>query len=119
MEGREEESGDGSEAEAHPPHLQRAHLGQGTRTNIYDGVLSVCGTAGPDDEAEYFSTEQNNNSREIHVVLKVLDPVHRDIALVSPHPPPGLGRGRWRWVGAGGPQSHCLAAWGDRMLSWR
>ncbi|XP_009277084.1 PREDICTED: non-receptor tyrosine-protein kinase TYK2-like, partial [Aptenodytes forsteri] len=35
---------------------QRAHLGQGTRTNIYDGVLNVCGTAGADDEAEYFST---------------------------------------------------------------
>ncbi|KAK2510431.1 hypothetical protein Q9233_017749, partial [Columba guinea] len=59
----------------------RAHLGQGTRTNIYDGVLSVCGGAGADDEAEYFSTEQNNNSREMHVVLKVLDPSHRDIAL--------------------------------------
>ncbi|NWR59948.1 TYK2 kinase, partial [Bucorvus abyssinicus] len=70
-----------TQAEDPPPHLQRAHLGQGTRTNIYDGVLSVCGAAGPDDEAEYFSTEQNNNSREIHVVLKVLDPVHRDIAL--------------------------------------
>uniref|UniRef100_A0A8C0FG22 Tyrosine-protein kinase n=1 Tax=Bubo bubo TaxID=30461 RepID=A0A8C0FG22_BUBBB len=60
---------------------QRAHLGQGTRTNIYDGLLNVCGTAGADDEAEYFSTEQNNNSREMHVVLKVLDPSHRDIAL--------------------------------------
>ncbi|XP_019476750.1 non-receptor tyrosine-protein kinase TYK2 [Meleagris gallopavo] len=61
---------------------QRAHLGQGTRTNIYDGVLNVRGAAGP-DEAEYFSTEQNNNSdgREMHVVLKVLDPTHRDIAL--------------------------------------
>uniref|UniRef100_A0A8U7P2U0 Tyrosine-protein kinase n=1 Tax=Corvus moneduloides TaxID=1196302 RepID=A0A8U7P2U0_CORMO len=64
---------------------QRAHLGQGTHTNIYDGVLSVCGNfgnSGNDDEAEYFSTEQNNNnSRELHVVLKVLDPSHRDIAL--------------------------------------
>lgn len=63
---------------------QRAHLGQGTRTNIYDGVLNVRGAAGPDaDEAEYFSTEQNNNSdgREMRVVLKVLDPTHRDIAL--------------------------------------
>ncbi|XP_050780769.1 non-receptor tyrosine-protein kinase TYK2 isoform X3 [Gopherus flavomarginatus] len=60
---------------------QRAHLGQGTRTNIYEGVLHVCGAAGGDDEAEYFSTEQNNNSREMHVVLKVLDPSHRDIAL--------------------------------------
>ncbi|NXY79614.1 TYK2 kinase, partial [Glareola pratincola] len=60
---------------------QRAHLGQGTRTNIYDGVLTVCGAGGAEDEAEYFSTEQNNNSREMHVVLKVLDPSHRDIAL--------------------------------------
>ncbi|NXV55717.1 TYK2 kinase, partial [Molothrus ater] len=60
---------------------QRAHLGQGTRTNIYDGVLSVCGSSGNDDEAEYFCTEQNNNGREMHVVLKVLDPSHRDIAL--------------------------------------
>ncbi|XP_077185895.1 non-receptor tyrosine-protein kinase TYK2 [Paroedura picta] len=60
---------------------QRAHLGQGTRTNIYDGVLRVCGGAGGDDEAEYFSTEQNNNSREMRVVLKMLDPSHRDIAL--------------------------------------
>ncbi|NXI73649.1 TYK2 kinase, partial [Anseranas semipalmata] len=58
-----------------------SHLGQGTRTNIYDGVLNICGAAGADDEAEYFSTEQNNNSREMHVVLKVLDPSHRDIAL--------------------------------------
>ncbi|NWR25603.1 TYK2 kinase, partial [Emberiza fucata] len=63
---------------------QRAHLGQGTRTNIYDGVLSVCGSSGNDDEAEYFCTEQNNNGREMRVVLKVLDPSHRDIALVSP-----------------------------------
>ncbi|XP_014818179.1 PREDICTED: non-receptor tyrosine-protein kinase TYK2-like, partial [Calidris pugnax] len=68
---------------------QRAHLGQGTRTNIYEGVLTVCGSGGAEDEAEYFSTEQNNNSREMHVVLKVLDPSHRDIALVS-HP-----KGRW------------------------
>ncbi|NXY00239.1 TYK2 kinase, partial [Centropus bengalensis] len=60
---------------------QRAHLGHGTRTNIYDGVLSVCGASGATDEAEYFSTEPNNNSREMHVVLKVLDPSHRDIAL--------------------------------------
>lgn len=75
-----------------PRFSQRAHLGQGTRTNIYDGVLSVCGNSGNDDEAEYFSTEQNNNnSRELHVVLKVLDPSHRDIALVSP----SRDLGRW------------------------
>ncbi|NWH74971.1 TYK2 kinase, partial [Piaya cayana] len=56
---------------------QRAHLGHGTRTNIYDGVLSVCGASGD----EYFSAEPNNNSRELRVVLKVLDPSHRDVAL--------------------------------------
>ncbi|XP_059688972.1 non-receptor tyrosine-protein kinase TYK2 isoform X3 [Gavia stellata] len=61
--------------------IRKNEITQGTRTNIYDGVLNVCGTAGADDEAEYFSTEQNNNSREMHVVLKVLDPSHRDIAL--------------------------------------
>uniref|UniRef100_A0A8C6YJ13 Tyrosine-protein kinase n=1 Tax=Naja naja TaxID=35670 RepID=A0A8C6YJ13_NAJNA len=59
---------------------QVTHLGQGTRTNIYDGVLHVCSGMNNDDEAEY-STEQNNNSREMHVVLKMLDPSHRDIAL--------------------------------------
>ncbi|KAL7988298.1 hypothetical protein Chor_007217 [Crotalus horridus] len=48
---------------------QRAHLGQGTRTNIYDGVLHVCSGINGDDEAEYFSTEQNNNSREMHVAF--------------------------------------------------
>ncbi|XP_061300111.1 non-receptor tyrosine-protein kinase TYK2 [Pezoporus flaviventris] len=58
---------------------QRAHLGQGTRTNIYDGVLSVRGAG--EDEAEHFPTEPNNNGRELHVVLKVLDPSHRDISL--------------------------------------
>lgn len=63
-------------------------------------MLNVCGTAGADDEAEYFSTEQNNNSREMHVVLKVLDPSHRDIALVSPTTP-GLGKGRWDRAGNG------------------
>ncbi|NWZ88482.1 TYK2 kinase, partial [Poecile atricapillus] len=62
---------------------QRSHLGQGTRTNIYEGILSVCGNSGNDEED--FSAEQNNNNgREMRVVLKVLDPSHRDIALVSP-----------------------------------
>ncbi|XP_015263084.1 PREDICTED: non-receptor tyrosine-protein kinase TYK2 [Gekko japonicus] len=60
---------------------QRAHLGQGTRTNIYEGTLRVCGGNAGDEETEYFSTEQNNNSREMRVVLKMLDPSHRDIAL--------------------------------------
>lgn len=58
---------------------QKAHLGQGTRTNIYEGVLMVSG--GVDEESEYESSELNNNSRDLRVVLKVLDPSHQDIAL--------------------------------------
>ncbi|XP_029441138.1 non-receptor tyrosine-protein kinase TYK2 [Rhinatrema bivittatum] len=58
---------------------QVAHLGQGTRTNIYDGVLRV--SEGGDLEAEPFSGEPGNNGRDLRVVLKVLDPSHRDIAL--------------------------------------
>ncbi|XP_075433541.1 non-receptor tyrosine-protein kinase TYK2 isoform X2 [Ascaphus truei] len=58
---------------------QRSHLGQGTRTNIYDGVLHVSG--GSEEDPEYESSELNNNSRDLRVVLKVLDPSHRDIAL--------------------------------------
>ncbi|XP_006262400.3 non-receptor tyrosine-protein kinase TYK2 isoform X1 [Alligator mississippiensis] len=60
---------------------QRAHLGQGTRTNIYEGLLHVCGGVGANDEAEPFPPEPNNNGQELRVVLKVLDPSHRDIAL--------------------------------------
>nr|XP_033780179.1 non-receptor tyrosine-protein kinase TYK2 [Geotrypetes seraphini]XP_033780180.1 non-receptor tyrosine-protein kinase TYK2 [Geotrypetes seraphini]XP_033780181.1 non-receptor tyrosine-protein kinase TYK2 [Geotrypetes seraphini] len=58
---------------------QIAHLGQGTRTNIYDGILRVC--EGSDLETEHLSAELNNNCRNLRVVLKVLDPSHRDIAL--------------------------------------
>ncbi|NXG11852.1 TYK2 kinase, partial [Sakesphorus luctuosus] len=60
---------------------QRAHLGQGTRTNIYDGLLSLPENSSSDEESEDFSVEQNNNGREMRVILKVLDPSHRDIAL--------------------------------------
>ncbi|NWX19438.1 TYK2 kinase, partial [Aegotheles bennettii] len=60
---------------------QQSHLGQGTRTNIYAGLLRLSGASRADNEAEDFSTEPNNNSRELPVVLKVLDPSHRDIAL--------------------------------------
>lgn len=60
---------------------QENHLGRGTRTNIYSGKLHVWGGEdGVNDE--YFSDEWNNNNRrDIRVVLKVLDPSHRDIAL--------------------------------------
>ncbi|KAM4746907.1 non-receptor tyrosine-protein kinase TYK2 isoform 1-T2 [Rhinophrynus dorsalis] len=58
---------------------QKSHLGQGTRTNIYEGVLLVSGVS--EQESDYESGELNNNSHDLRVVLKVLDPSHRDIAL--------------------------------------
>ncbi|XP_039567762.1 tyrosine-protein kinase JAK1 [Passer montanus] len=50
---------------------QGEHLGRGTRTQIYSGMLSL-----KDDENEGYQ-----NEREIRVLLKVLDPSHRDISL--------------------------------------
>uniref|UniRef100_A0A6I8P3T8 non-specific protein-tyrosine kinase n=1 Tax=Ornithorhynchus anatinus TaxID=9258 RepID=A0A6I8P3T8_ORNAN len=52
---------------------QLAHLGQGTRTQLYEGRLHV-GAAGS-------LSEPNNNQQELRVVLKVLDPSHRNISL--------------------------------------
>uniref|UniRef100_A0A3P8SSF8 Tyrosine-protein kinase n=1 Tax=Amphiprion percula TaxID=161767 RepID=A0A3P8SSF8_AMPPE len=59
--------------------IQEQHLGRGTRTNIYSGRLLVRG--GEEDE---YDDEFNNNSPDrkgIHVVLKILDESHKDIAL--------------------------------------
>ncbi|NWZ68469.1 JAK1 kinase, partial [Acrocephalus arundinaceus] len=53
--------------------VQGEHLGRGTRTQIYSGMLSL-----KDDEGEGYQSE-----REIRVLLKVLDPSHRDISLAS------------------------------------
>ncbi|OWK53891.1 Tyrosine-protein kinase JAK1 [Lonchura striata] len=53
--------------------VQGEHLGRGTRTQIYSGMLSL-----KDDENEGYQ-----NEREIRVLLKVLDPSHRDISLIS------------------------------------
>uniref|UniRef100_A0A8C4JZ93 Tyrosine-protein kinase n=1 Tax=Dromaius novaehollandiae TaxID=8790 RepID=A0A8C4JZ93_DRONO len=47
------------------------HLGRGTRTQIYSGILNY-----KDDENEGYQ-----NEKEIKVLLKVLDPSHRDISL--------------------------------------
>ncbi|XP_066449671.1 non-receptor tyrosine-protein kinase TYK2 isoform X1 [Eleutherodactylus coqui] len=58
---------------------QKSHLGQGTRTNIYEGVLQVSG--GGEHDLDYDYRELNNNSRDLRVVMKVLDPSHQDIAL--------------------------------------
>ncbi|XP_025930283.1 tyrosine-protein kinase JAK1 isoform X1 [Apteryx mantelli] len=51
--------------------LQGEHLGRGTRTQIYSGILNY-----KDDENEGYQ-----NEKEIKVLLKVLDPSHRDISL--------------------------------------
>ncbi|KAL1022781.1 hypothetical protein UPYG_G00032220 [Umbra pygmaea] len=53
--------------------VQGEHLGFGTRTNIYAGVLKV--KSEEDDEAGYYSCQ------ELKVVLKVLGSGHRDISL--------------------------------------
>lgn len=59
--------------------VQGQHLGRGTRTNIFSGRLLVRGGAEGDEDDEF-----NNNCgdrRGIHVVLKILDQSHKDIAL--------------------------------------
>ncbi|XP_075715083.1 non-receptor tyrosine-protein kinase TYK2 [Rhinoderma darwinii] len=58
---------------------QKSHLGQGTRTNIYEGVLKVSGAGA--DESDYDYCELNNNSCDLRVVLKMLDPRYQDISL--------------------------------------
>lgn len=66
--------------------LQGEHLGRGTRTHIYSGTLMDY----KDDEGT------SEEKRKIKVILKVLDPSHRDISLASvflmtPLCPPRLG----------------------------
>lgn len=53
--------------------VQGEHLGPGTRTNIYAGVLKL---KNEDDE------EMGGYTPEVKVVLKVLGLAHRDISLV-------------------------------------
>lgn len=65
---------------------QGEHLGRGTRTHIYSGTL-----------VDYRDDEGTPEEKRIKVILKVLDPSHRDISLASvfiippapcpPHPP--------------------------------
>uniref|UniRef100_A0A8C0P1K8 Tyrosine-protein kinase n=1 Tax=Canis lupus familiaris TaxID=9615 RepID=A0A8C0P1K8_CANLF len=62
---------------------QLSHLGQGTRTNVYEGVLRV-GARAPKEGAadgEDPPTPSEDSGLELRVVLKVLDPSHHDIAL--------------------------------------
>uniref|UniRef100_A0A8C9A054 Tyrosine-protein kinase n=1 Tax=Prolemur simus TaxID=1328070 RepID=A0A8C9A054_PROSS len=62
---------------------QLSHLGQGTRTNVYEGVLQVEG--GDPEEGKVDGGDPlvpgGNSGQKLRVVLKVLDPSHHDIAL--------------------------------------
>ncbi|XP_023572899.1 non-receptor tyrosine-protein kinase TYK2 [Octodon degus] len=60
---------------------QLSHLGQGTRTNVYEGYLRV--EAPEEDKEDGVDPGECNGNRgqELHVVLKVLDPGHHDITL--------------------------------------
>lgn len=51
---------------------QGEHLGRGTRTHIYSGTL-----------LDYKDDEGIAEEKKIKVILKVLDPSHRDISLAS------------------------------------
>ncbi|EHB03336.1 Non-receptor tyrosine-protein kinase TYK2 [Heterocephalus glaber] len=60
---------------------QLSHLGQGTRTNVYEGLLRV-GTPEEDKEDSMGPVEPSGGcGQELRVVLKVLDPGHHDITL--------------------------------------
>uniref|UniRef100_A0A2K5Q799 Tyrosine-protein kinase n=1 Tax=Cebus imitator TaxID=2715852 RepID=A0A2K5Q799_CEBIM len=63
---------------------QLSHLGQGTRTNVYEGRLRVEGSGGPEEgkmDDEVPLRPSRDCGQELRVVLKVLDPSHHDIAL--------------------------------------
>lgn len=62
---------------------QLSHLGQGTRTNVYEGLLRVGGGGPEEDKAdgEEPPMPAGDCGQELRVVLKVLDPSHHDIAL--------------------------------------
>uniref|UniRef100_A0A2K5F005 Tyrosine-protein kinase n=1 Tax=Aotus nancymaae TaxID=37293 RepID=A0A2K5F005_AOTNA len=63
---------------------QLSHLGQGTRTNVYEGRLRVEGSGGPEEgkmDDEVPLGPGRDCGQELRVVLKVLDPSHHDIAL--------------------------------------
>nr|XP_044609695.1 non-receptor tyrosine-protein kinase TYK2 isoform X3 [Equus asinus] len=62
---------------------QLSHLGQGTRTNVYEGLLRVQGGGPEEDKADDGDPPMPGGGRgqELRVVLKVLDSSHHDIAL--------------------------------------
>ncbi|XP_021563972.1 non-receptor tyrosine-protein kinase TYK2, partial [Carlito syrichta] len=67
----------------HNEITQRSHLGQGTRTNVYEGLLRVEG-GGPEEgtvDSGDTLVPGGDREQELRVVLKVLDPSHHNIAL--------------------------------------
>ncbi|XP_008848272.1 non-receptor tyrosine-protein kinase TYK2 isoform X2 [Nannospalax galili] len=60
---------------------QLSHLGQGTRTNVYEGLLRVGGPEEGKVDSGYPPEPGGGSGQELRVVLKVLDPSHHDIAL--------------------------------------
>nr|XP_033710252.1 non-receptor tyrosine-protein kinase TYK2 isoform X4 [Tursiops truncatus] len=62
---------------------QLSHLGQGTRTNVYEGLLRVGGGGPEEDKVDGGDPPMPGAGceQELRVVLKVLDPSHHDVAL--------------------------------------
>ncbi|XP_006875147.1 PREDICTED: non-receptor tyrosine-protein kinase TYK2 [Chrysochloris asiatica] len=61
---------------------QLSHLGQGTRTNVYEGLLRVrCRDPEDKDDDGEPPTVSGGCGQELRVVLKVLESSHHDIAL--------------------------------------
>ncbi|XP_072104469.1 non-receptor tyrosine-protein kinase TYK2 [Mobula birostris] len=62
--------------------VQEHHLGRGTRMNIYAGRFCIrCEEEEDEEDMNSSSGVRHSEARDIRVVLKVLDPSHRDIAL--------------------------------------
>uniref|UniRef100_UPI00398EDC69 non-receptor tyrosine-protein kinase TYK2 n=1 Tax=Pristiophorus japonicus TaxID=55135 RepID=UPI00398EDC69 len=61
--------------------IQEHHLGRGTRMNIYAGRFCIRGEVEEEEEMDCSREPSLSEARDIRVVLKVLDPSHRDIAL--------------------------------------
>ncbi|XP_047387358.1 non-receptor tyrosine-protein kinase TYK2 isoform X1 [Sciurus carolinensis] len=60
---------------------QLSHLGQGTRTNVYEGLLRVGGPEEGKADGGDSPRPGGGCGQQLRVVLKVLDPSHHDIAL--------------------------------------
>uniref|UniRef100_A0A8C5ZVZ8 Tyrosine-protein kinase n=1 Tax=Marmota marmota marmota TaxID=9994 RepID=A0A8C5ZVZ8_MARMA len=60
---------------------QLSHLGQGTRTNVYEGLLRVGGPEEGKADGGDSPKPGGGCGQQLRVVLKVLDPSHHDIAL--------------------------------------